>query len=165
VVDSWDIALYLDDTYPDRPALFAGPSGRSEALFVKFWVERTVHPVLGRLVVADVWKCLGPADQEYFRSSREQRFQTTLEAVSADREGHLATLRAVLEPLRLTFASYPFLGGDQPRFSDYIVFGALQWARCVLPLELFEAADPVAGWFGRLLDLHDGIGRKAVRAA
>src|SRR5690606_25606930 len=31
VNDSWAIAAYLEDTYPDRPSLFAGAAGRGMA--------------------------------------------------------------------------------------------------------------------------------------
>ena len=30
VVDSWTIANYLEDTYPDRPSLFGGEGGRAK---------------------------------------------------------------------------------------------------------------------------------------
>jgi len=33
VVDSWAIANYLEDRYPDRPSLFGGDAGRALARF------------------------------------------------------------------------------------------------------------------------------------
>lgn len=58
----------------------------------------------------------------------------------------------------------PFLGGDRPLFADYIVFGALQWARIVSPHRLLAAGDVVTDWFERCLDLHDGLGRSVTAA-
>ncbi len=47
----------------------------------------------------------------------------------------------------------PFIGGASPLFADYIVFGALQWARIASPYRLLEHSDIVAQWFERCLDL------------
>ena len=62
-------------------------------------------------------------------------------------------------------AVQPFIGGASPLFADYIVFGALQWARIVTPFRLLDDGDVVAQWFERCLDLHDGLGRKVAAAA
>jgi len=35
VKDSWTIANYLEDTYPDQPSLFGGNGGRAAARFVR----------------------------------------------------------------------------------------------------------------------------------
>ena len=40
VSDSWDIACYLEHTYPDRPTLFGGGMGRAEALFINAWAQQ-----------------------------------------------------------------------------------------------------------------------------
>ena len=59
----------------------------------------------------------------------------------------------------------PFLGGDTPLFSDYIVFGGLQWARVASGVTLLAEDDPVNAWFERCLDLFEGVGRKVPAAA
>ncbi|WP_232340959.1 hypothetical protein [Bisbaumannia pacifica] len=43
------------------------------------------------------------------------------------------------------------------------VFGAFLWARCVSNADLVSNADPVHAWVERMLDLHDGLGRRALR--
>ena len=53
----------------------------------------------------------------------------SLEAVAETGIGELKTFAAKLEPLRATLKKQPFIGGETPLFSDYIVFGPLQWAR------------------------------------
>ena len=165
VADSWAIANHLEDAYPDRPSLFAGPAGRGEALFVKNWCERVVQPAIAGMIVADIQKILTPEDQAYFRTSREQRFGRTLEEVSADRESKLPAFNTALDPLRATVNANPFIGGDSPLFSDYIVFGAFQWARLSSAFELLAAEDPVHAWRDRMLGLFDGLGARAPRAA
>ena len=70
---------------------------------------------------------------------------------------------ACLAPLRSSLKVTGFLGGEAPNYADYIVFGALQWARCSSPKVLLQAEDPVTQWFEKLLALHDGLGAKAPR--
>lgn len=60
--------------------------------------------------------------------------------------------------------SQPFLGGNSPLFADYIVFGALQWARIVSPQRLLSEGDVVTDWFERCLELHGGLGRSVTAA-
>jgi glutathione S-transferase len=164
VADSWEIALYLEQAYPDRPALFGSEDARGSALFVKRWAESQLHPALVRLIIADIVKILDPKDTDYFRESREKALGAKLEDYVADRETHLESLRAVLLPLRLTVKDQPFLGGNEPAYADYIVFGALQWARCSSPQDLLQDDDPVSAWFQRLAVLYDGLAAKAPRA-
>jgi len=58
----------------------------------------------------------------------------------------------------------PFLGGEHPAYPDYALAGAFLWARTVTPLALLEADDPIQLWRERMLDLFDGMGRKAKAA-
>jgi len=161
VFDSTAIADYLESRYADRPSLFGGASGRALTRFVQNWTETVLQPGLVRFVVLDIWRHIGPADQAYFRRSREERFGATLEAVVKDREARLPAFRDSLTPMRRTVERQPFLGGDTASYADYIVFGAFQWARAISEFELLAEADPVRAWRGRLLDLHGGLARKA----
>ncbi|MDF1631758.1 glutathione S-transferase family protein [Mycoplana sp. MJR14] len=164
VRDSFDIALYLDEAYPGRPTLFGGDGGRAMARFVEGWSQTTLHPAVMRIALVDIHDMLGPEDQSYFRTSREDRLGQPLEAVVAARDDEIAAFAGKLEPLRTMLKSQPFIGGEGPLFADYIVFGALQWLRVTSTAKVLADDDPVALWFGRVLDLHDGLGR-SVRAA
>src|SRR5437763_1909739 len=62
VPDSWDIAVYLDARYGDRPSLFGGAVGQGLAKFVNSWVDRQVVPAVARLVACDVADLLDPDD-------------------------------------------------------------------------------------------------------
>ena len=42
VQDSWAIAEYLEDSYPDRPSLFGGATGRAHARFINAWADSVV---------------------------------------------------------------------------------------------------------------------------
>ena len=162
VADSWAIACWLEDRYPDRPSLFRGEGGRTVSRFLNNWTDGALHPQVARMVVADIEPLLAPADRAYFRQSREQRFGMPLERVSADRAERVeAFRRELLQPLRATLGQQPWLGGGAPSYADYIVFGAFQWARVCSAFELLEAGDPVAAWRERVLDLHGGLARTA----
>lgn len=164
VHDSWAIATYLEAHYPDRPSLFRGPGGRAHARFINAWADGIVLGRIARLVVGDILAACDPKDHAYFRSSREERFGATLEAVQEDGRNHTAALRDSLTSARLVLRAQPWLGGEAPSYADYILFGTLQWPRCVSRFELLAADDPVLAWQERVLDLYDGLARKLPRA-
>jgi len=161
VHDSSAIADYLEDRYADRPSLFGGEIGRGLARFVQNWTETVLQPGLIRLVLLDIYRHIGSADQAYFRQDREKRFGTTLEEFVGDRNARLPGFRASLDPLRRTVDRQPFVSGKAPAYADYIVFGAFQWARAISEFEVLAADDPVRAWRGRMLDLYDGLARRA----
>jgi len=159
VCDSWTIAEYLDERYPQAPSLLGGPDRRSFARFVKHWTETTVHGPLLRILAKDIFDRLHPKDREYFRTSRERRFGTTLEAFTSERDQAREQLRQGLLPMRRLVAEQPFLNGAGAAMADYIVFGAFQWARSTSSYPLLADGDPVAAWRERMLDLYGGYAR------
>ncbi len=162
VHDSWQIAEYLEKTYPDAPSLFGCAESAPAVRFINAWADSVLIPLISRVVVADIPPLLAPGDREYFRRTREARFGATLEAVCASRDTHIETLRLTLMPMRLTLRAQPFLGGDTPHYADYAVFGAFQWARCVSDYPLLTADDTVlVQWADRLLDAFGGLARQA----
>ena len=68
----------------------------------------------------------------------------------------------LLNTLGTTFKIHNFVAGETPVFSDYIVFGAFQWARCISEFSLLNADDSVYSWREKMLNLHDGLARNAV---
>jgi glutathione S-transferase len=161
IVDSWVIANYLEDRYPDRPSLFGGPGGRAMGRMINWWGDIAVVGGMFPLIVADIPGHLKPVDAAYFRKSREARFGKPLEEVVASRDKAVEGFRRALDPMRLTLKTQPFLGGEAPNYADYIVFGAFQWARVVSPFKLLAEEDPVYAWRERLLDAFDGMARKS----
>lgn len=160
VSDSWAIACYLEDTYPDRPSLFGCDIGRATTRFLNTWINMTVHPAVVRLLLAEIHANLHEIDQPYFRESREKRFGMTLEEVSADRDTNLKGVQTALAPLNETLGQQDWFAGDGPAYADYLVFGAFQWARAVSPTGLAEPGSKLHAWNERMLDLYDGMGRR-----
>jgi len=161
VSDSWKIAAYLEQAYPNRPALFGGTESQPLTYFFHHWTVRTLHPPLTRAIVMDIYRQLHEKDKAYYRESREKRFGATLEQHGADPASALAELRDALEPLRPVLAENAFVSGKGPGFADYILLGVFQWARSVSPLQLLEPGDALYAWRGRMLDLWGGYARKA----
>ncbi len=161
IANSWAIANYLEDNYPDRPSLFGGEGGRAIGRMLNWWGDIAVIGGMFPLIVADIPGHLKPVDAAYFRKSREARFGKPLEEVAAGRDKSVAGFRKALDPLRLTLKTQAYLGGQKPNYADYIVFGAFQWARVVSPFKLLAADDLVYAWRERLLDAFDGMARKS----
>jgi glutathione S-transferase len=159
VADSWAIAQYLDDAYPDAPSLLHGRPASYR--FITSWNDATILASVVRLIVSDIPALLNEAAKPYFVESRTARFGMPLDEVTAGRDARLPAFRASLQPLRMTLATQKFLGGEQPDYADYIVFGGFMWARCVSSFRLLEESDAVHDWLERMLDLHGEIGRRA----
>jgi glutathione S-transferase len=162
--DSFDIALYLEETYPERPSLFNGEGGKALSRMVEGYSQMIIHPAIMRIALLDIHANLDEEDKAYFRQSREARLGKPLEVVAADSEAEKAAFAAKLEPLRHMLKFQPFIGGQTPLFADYIVFGALQWLRVSAGLAMLAADDPVTLWFERCLDLHQSRGRTVTAA-
>ncbi len=161
IPDSWAIANYLEDNYPDRPSLFGGEGGRAVGRMMNWWGDIAVIGGMFPLIVADIPLHLKPVDAAYFRQTREARFGKPLEQVVAGRDQSVEGFRRALDPMRLTLKTQPYLGGAAPNYADYIVFGAFQWARAVSPFKLLTADDPVYAWRERLLDAFDRMARES----
>jgi len=159
VADSWEIANYLENAYPDTPSL---KLNNGEILFIKFWAETVLHPEMLQMLVLDIHNNLRPEDQSYFRQSREKLFGKSLEDVVANRQDRLPQLQKLLTPLRSTLSKQEYLSGETSGFSDYIVFGAFQWARCISDFSLINADDLIYEWRDKMLNMHEGLALSAV---
>jgi glutathione S-transferase len=161
VRDSWAIAEYLEETYPEAPSLFGGAKGQALARFVSHWCDTVLHPAIFRLIIGDLFQVVRPEDQGYFRETREKRLGMSLEDATAKRADWSRGYAPALAPLRAQLGAYEFVSGAAPAYADFIVFGAFQWARCSSPQPLLADEAAIAAWRERMLDLFDGLARKA----
>ena len=155
--DSWHIACYLEEKYPEKPTLFGDNSARATVRFLNIWSDTVLMPIIRRLISADFLEVLAPEDRPYFRSSRESVFGQTLEAASVARPELLAQLEAALLPLERLMGEQEFICGQEPRYGDYIIFSVLQWARLGSPLNIVKAGTAIAHWRSRMSSLFDGL--------
>jgi glutathione S-transferase len=163
VRDSWKIAEYLEDRYPDTPALLGGPVGRGVTQTFNVWVDRTLVLPMLAVIVADIHERVEPADDRYFRESMEKVLKTTLEEARKQRAQAMSKLNRVLEPMQATLKRQPWIAGAQPAYADYILFSIFQWARVMSPEEVLEEG-ALREWRERVLDLHGGFA-KSIRTA
>ena len=158
VHETWDIACYLEDRFPERPSLFGGATGRGMARLVNHWSDTQLNPPLRRVISADFPAVLDAADRAYFRTTRERDFGMTLEAACADPAVKLAAFQAAAAPLERTLAGQPYVCGLQPAYADYLVFSVFQMARLGSPKEVVPPGSAIADWRARMIGLFDNLG-------
>jgi glutathione S-transferase len=155
--DSWRIAEHLEDTFVDRASLFGGDTGRGLARFINTWVDRQVVPSLVPLLMIDVLTIVDQEDGEHLRKQIETAFRASIEELAAERETKIVGFRRLLDPVRRTLESQPYLSGPAPAYADYILFSVFQWARIVSAFQVLERSDPIATWRDRVLALHGAL--------
>jgi glutathione S-transferase len=165
IKDSWAIAVYLDEMYPEK-LLLKSEMGRSYARFINGWADTVINAALFPLIVGDLYDRVRPEDKPYFAESRGARLGTQdFTGFQAKARGKgLAALRTALEPARRALREQKFLSGAEAAYPDYILAGTFMWPRTISPLELLEPDDPVHAWRERMLDLFGGMARKAKTA-
>jgi glutathione S-transferase len=165
IADSWAIALYLEREFPLGRSLFGGPVGETLTHFFNLWTDRELIPALVPYLMRDVLDCVNAADAAHLRAQIEGVFKKSLEQLADEREKALPAFRRKLQPVRKILQQKKYLGGDEPTYADYILFGVLQWSRVISLTRVLEPDDAVAAWFDRVLDLHDGVGRRELPRA
>jgi glutathione S-transferase len=158
VTGSWNIACYLDDNYPDRPPLMDGAHGRALTRLVNIWCDTQIDIPIVRSSFLDIFHNLHPnVDAANFRASREARFGKTLETLQGGHAANVAELRTNLAPLRTLLQTQKWINGVKPAYGDYIIFGSLQFPRCLIGRRFLEDDDPILEWFARMKKLFGGL--------
>jgi glutathione S-transferase len=161
ISDSWAIAEYLDTSYPGQPSLLGDAQARAHARFINSWADVVLNAGIFGLIARDILDHVHEDDIDFFRTTREARLGKPLEEAQEGREQRVEKFRTSLQPLRQTLGTQPWLGGQEPDYADYIVFGSLQWGRNASPFCLLADNDVITTWFTGMLDLFDGLGKKS----
>ena len=162
VVESFAIALYLDETYPDTPRLFPPGTTAAVALYDQQFQESYLQPLLP-LSVITTYYILTPRGQEFFRLTREKAYQKKLEEIAplAEVETRKGLLEQVKEGLT-KLASYHekngedklFYFGETVSYADFIIVSFLIWTKLTLPAEEWDAiANNDNGRWNKLLEV------------
>lgn len=115
--ESWDIALYLEEQYPDSPSLFNGQIGAHK--FFQIYCDHNVMSPLFKLIITDICKLSGPPElQQWFRQDREARFKKTLEEFSGDENTNIKALKQGLLPINRLLKMYPYITGDKRKYPN-----------------------------------------------
>jgi glutathione S-transferase len=160
VLDSWLIAEYLDERYPERPTLIGDPSVRVLTQFVESWLWRTaITPWFG-CYIKDYRDLSRQEDHEYVTRSREAMLGgRKLEVVQAGREERLPQVPPTLEPFRQLLKENKWLGGDTPNYADHRALSVFLWTASVATTPPLTEDDPLRDWLDRGFDLYGGLGR------
>ena len=159
--NSWAIANYLEDTYPDRPSLFGGEGGRAMARMSTVRRHRVVGGIFP-LIVADIPATCGrptglfPRDAAR-RASAARRWNRSRPTATA------AWSRSASRSMRCgrPSKSSPSSAARRRTMPTTSCSAAFQWARATSPFKLLKADDPVYAWREKLLDAFDGMARKS----
>ena len=132
---SQDIAVYLEEQYPEQPSLFPPRTRALQAAFYDEVSEALLVPMFVSLLYQHLEKCV-PGDKAYFRTSREAIFGCTFEEIApkgGDVEKKLAEIETVLEKAAgwIDVGAGSFVGGEEPLNADLNLAAMLLWARTV----------------------------------
>ena len=162
VLDSWLIAEYLDERYPDRPALFEGPSMKALTKFIDSWLWRTAIGPWFRCYIQDYRDRSLKIDHDYVTKSREHMLGgQKLEDVQKGREDRLPQVPPTLEPFRALLRETRWLGGNKPNWADYCALSTFLWTASVAGTPCLPEDDPLRDWIDRGFDLFPGAGGHA----
>lgn len=157
IADSWDIATYLEDTYPDRPSLFGGARALSHFANMTTLIDLVV-PLFSALV-SDIFEIIDDRDVALWRETREGRLGMTMEEAKEVQGENLAKFRNKLWAYNRTLKTQDYFCGDAPAYVDYIMYGIFQWAKAASPLKVLEEDEPLYAWRARMDGLFDGYGK------
>ncbi|VDB92522.1 unnamed protein product [Peniophora sp. CBMAI 1063] len=138
VTESFEIAKYLDEAYPDTPRLVApGTAGLQQA-----FLEKVAGPLIGAafpIICFPVYEkcCMNEADEKLFRTTREAWFGgKKLEDIGPKGEALAEACKAfggqldgIAKIVAANGSSSVFIGGDAPSHCDTAVGAILT---CVL---------------------------------
>lgn len=157
VKDSFDIGLYLDEQYPDRPIM----PDVAQARFFSSWASRVILLGIFPMIAADVWSILRDDDQSHFRSTREKYLRCTLEEARDRRKQAIPAFLNALAPIRDVLAHSSFLSGEEAGWADYACVSSFITARMVSDFDALADDDVLRAWRDRIIGLFDGHISKA----
>jgi len=139
VSDSFEIAKYLDDTYPEAPAVLPKAVRGLQAQF---------HHSIARMYLVDGFKLvipaqkLNPPSMEYYIRTKQEVFGKPWEEIAPQGEDRLVAWKRIEGQVSVLDKCYAenisntgWIMGDTPSFVDFVVAGYLTWIKQNLPDE------------------------------
>ena len=143
VEESFKIAKYLDETYPDTPRLIPDNTAGLQSGF-RMGFEMNVANSLYDLVVLAAHDNLNPRSQEFFRRTREEEGPKLEEYVPSEevRQKLLEDVRRGLQKVSSWLdhngGTGPFVMGSILSHADFAIAGRLMWAKVTLGEDAVE---------------------------
>ncbi|MGH1486770.1 MAG: glutathione S-transferase N-terminal domain-containing protein [Cellvibrionaceae bacterium] len=163
VTDSWQVASYLEDNFPDSPSLFNDAAGKALAESINHWCDTDLAKHIRPIILMDIYGLIAEKDRVYFRESREGKIGMTLEEFSAKADAAIQGLRSELEKIREIISMQPYIGGQSPSYADICLLGTFMWIACVNKVEFLDKQDSVYDWYQRMLEQYP-VAKKAANA-
>lgn len=139
---SAEIVRHLDSVNPARPVF-----GREDARFDVDSVEREFGFRAGKVVAPWFIERLCPEDRDYFRTSREARYEMSFTELVAHRSAFELDLAFTVGRIAKRLDRGPFFSGMQPGFADTVIYGYLLWIDFADPSAMPELPPHMAAWF------------------
>ena len=159
VLDSWLIAEYLDEKYPDRPTLIPHPSVRALTEGMEAWLwQNAIGPWMTCYIKSYRDRSL-EVDHEYVTESRERMFGRKMEDIIVGREDRLPQVLPNLQILRNMLAERKWIGGDEPNYADFRLLSVFLFLAAVADTPAMTDDEPLRDWIERGFDLYGGLGR------
>lgn len=138
ISDSYEIAKYLDKTYPSTPKLIPDGTAALQAAFQTLWPSVTGPSVL-QLLLPPSCSWLNPPSAEYFRRTREIAYGMKMEEFAPEgsdlRKEHISKMKEAFDKVDswLANSSGSFFVGDKISYADITVVTILRWIQRFLP--------------------------------
>ncbi|KAG2066942.1 hypothetical protein BDR04DRAFT_1106024 [Suillus decipiens] len=158
IADSFAIAQYLDEQYPDTPKVLPNNTAALVHVFRTAFFDATRGGIL--LACFRGAQKLNPKSKEYYIRDRTERFGIPWEqfATPENTEEQWNALRAACNTVDGWYAksSGQFILGDAPCFADFTVAGLCNWVRyCYENQEWEEMKNWNGGRWRRLVEVTD----------
>ncbi|GAA5994133.1 hypothetical protein JCM5350_000575 [Sporobolomyces pararoseus] len=170
IMDSWKIAEWLDEAYPDAPSLFQPDSetpidaGSPSLTLAKnfawmfsdgFGSSDSQWSTFVELASEPLRQLMEPEVAEYFSSDAKNGQGAWAAMLAKDQNNLLEHAKSSLFPLDSTLSRTDYLTGNNPGYVDYIAYGRYIMMRSVVPQlakEVWEndSVPRVREWLRRL---------------
>ena len=150
ICDSWTIAKYLENQYPERPSLFHDNRGKALAESINHWADTVLAVRIRPIIIMDIYRILADKDKAYFRQAREKKMGASLEEIAEQSDEMMSGLYQELDSVRGLLSIRDYLGGQTPTYADISLMGTLLWAANVRQQPLLAEDDLVYTWYQRM---------------
>ena len=154
ITDSWEIAVYLDNTYPEKPVFPEGTKGLISAFATM--LSDQIEPAK-KFPVLRSKEALNERSAEYFLTTRQIHFNQKIEEWSPEgpeREKHWSIVEKALAACKAVYdkTEGKWLMGNTFSYADILVASRLLWFKRVLRDDEWKR---IAAW-------HDGYWERSL---
>ncbi|CAO0797541.1 unnamed protein product [Mucor circinelloides] len=160
VVDSWHIAHYLEEQFPNNPSLFHGNVATHK--FFQHYSDKHINSAIYRLVLLEIQRSTGDQElQDWFRKDREAGMRgKTLEQFAGDANENIAKLKTGIALVSAHLREFLFVTGERPGWADVALLSHLTFLVALKP-EIFEehvlCDENIRAWWNRTEYIRNGV--------